>query len=193
SVLLGTGGGALAAAVNYTVGSSPQAVAVDDFGGDGKLDVAVANYNNNTVSIFPGNGDGTLGTRVDVAANGSNPNWIVAVDLTGQGKSDLATGNYGDGTVSVLRNNGSGVFAAGVTYPTIPNTSFGVYDIIAGDFNGDGKQDLAVANHNYGRTGVYLGNGDGTLQAAQNYAVNSIALVAADFNEDGRLDLATAS
>src|SRR5204863_7074664 len=52
---------------------------------------------------------------------------------------------------------------------------------------------LAVANHAYGRTGVYLGNGDGTLQTAQSYAVNSIALAAGDFNEDGRFDLATAS
>src|SRR5262249_16138537 len=159
--------------VPYATGNSPQAVAVADFNGDGKLDLATANYSSNSVTLYRGTGTGTFTTRVDVAVNASNPNWLVTVDLNNDGKADLATPNSGDGTVSVLLNNGSGTFAPGVVYAALSGTSFGLYSITAGDFNGDGKQDLAVANHNYGRVGVFLGNGDGTLLAGQNYNVNA--------------------
>src|SRR5439155_5114899 len=148
----------------------------------------------NTVSIFLATGSRTFGPHTDLGTGSSTkPNWIVAVDLTGDGKAELATANYGNATVSVFINNGSGAFAASVVYPAVPGTGYGLYDMVAGDFNKDGKQDLAVANHVYGRTGVYFGNGDGTLQTGQSYNVNSIALVAGDFKEDGVPDLATIS
>ena len=64
-----------------------------------------------------------------------------------------------------------------------------------GDFNGDGKPDLAVANSGSNNVSVLLGNGDGTFQAAVNYAAgnapNSVAV--GDFNGDGKADLAVAN
>ena len=64
-----------------------------------------------------------------------------------------------------------------------------------GDFNGDGRPDLAVANFNSGNVSVLLGNGNGTFQAAQNFTAGSYSysVVAGDFNGDGRPDLAVAN
>ena len=67
--------------------------------------------------------------------------------------------------------------------------------LVAGDFNGDGRTDLAVANSGSNDVSVLLGNGDGTFQPQVTYAVGSgpDALVAGDFNGDGRTDLAVAN
>src|SRR5580698_4753354 len=70
--------------------------------------------------------------------------------------------------------------------------------IAVGDFNKDGKLDLAVSNYNngsVGSVGIFLGNGDGTFQPEVDYAVGSgpVVVMAADFNRDGNLDLVTAN
>ncbi len=65
--------------------------------------------------------------------------------------------------------------------------------LIAADFNGDGKQDIAVANGAGNSASIYLGNGDGTFQAPANYTTAHgfpDAIIAGDFNGDGKLDLA---
>ena len=63
---------------------------------------------------------------------------------------------------------------------------------MAGDFSGDGRLDLAVANNGSNDVSVLMGNGDGTFQPAVQYAAGGspVALVAGDFSGDGRLDLA---
>src|SRR5271166_3044762 len=67
--------------------------------------------------------------------------------------------------------------------------------IVAGDFKGDGRTDLAVANAGSNDVSVLLGNGDGTFQNQKTYAVGTepSALVAGHFNRDGRTDLAVAN
>jgi hypothetical protein len=60
SVLLGTGGGSFGAKTDFATGTSPQAVAIGDLNGDGKLDLAVANAISNTVSILIGSGSGSF-------------------------------------------------------------------------------------------------------------------------------------
>ncbi len=69
------------------------------------------------------------------------------------------------------------------------------FSVAAGDFNGDGKVDLAVANEGSNSVSVLLGNGDGTFAAAQNFAtgVNPWSVAVSDFNGDGKLDLAVAN
>ena len=66
---------------------------------------------------------------------------------------------------------------------------------MAGDFTGDGRTDLAVANGNADTVSVLLGNGDGTFQPQVTYAVGiePDAIVAGDFTGDGRTDLAVAN
>ena len=66
------------------------------------------------------------------------------------------------------------------------------YSVAIGDFNGDGRPDLAVANVDSNTVSVLLGNGDGTFQAAVNYGVGTkpFSVVVGDFNGDGKPDLA---
>lgn len=71
--------------------------------GDGKPDLAVANYGSNAVSVFLADGDGTLRTAVSYAA-GLGPHSVAVADFNGDGKPDVAVANLGDG-VSVLLNS----------------------------------------------------------------------------------------
>ena len=76
-------------AQSYAVGTNPTSVAVGDFNGDGKLDVAVANSGSSNVSILLGNGDGTLQPARNFDA-GVAPNGIAVADFNGDGKLDIA-------------------------------------------------------------------------------------------------------
>src|SRR5205823_4390180 len=105
SILLGNGDGTFAAAVNYGAGSLPVSVAIGDFNGDGKSDVAVANDGSNNISILLGNGNATFAAAVNYAA-GSFPTSVAIGDFTGDGMSDLAIANYNSDDVSILLGNG---------------------------------------------------------------------------------------
>ncbi|MHB1056219.1 MAG: FG-GAP repeat domain-containing protein, partial [Thermoleophilia bacterium] len=91
----------------------------------------------------------------------------------------------------ILLGNGNGTFAAAVNYAA------GVYprSVTTGDFNQDGKTDLAVANAGDNNVSILLGNGNGTFAAAVNYAagVSAVSVTAGDFNADGKTDLAVAN
>ena len=195
SNLLGNGDGTFQNQVTYAVGSYPDAIVAGDFTGDGHTDLAVANSEDNDVSILLGNGNGTFQAQKTYAV-GSGPDAIVAGDFTGDGRTDLAVANYGafknyEGTVSILLGNGDGTFQNQVTY-AVGSSPFA---LVAGDFTGDGRTDLAVVNSNYGGPGtvsVLLGNGDGTFQDQKTYLVGNApdAIVTGDFTGDGRTDLA---
>jgi hypothetical protein len=81
---------------DFTTGRSPRSVAVGDFNGDGKPDLAVANQGSNNVSVLLGNGDGTFQAARNFAA-GSSPSSVAVGDFIGVGRLDLAVGNAGNG------------------------------------------------------------------------------------------------
>ena len=76
-------------------------VAVGDFNGDNKPDLAVANETSNTVSVLLGNGNGTFAAKVDYATGGY-PNAVAVGDFNGDNKPDLDVANYSSDTVSIL-------------------------------------------------------------------------------------------
>jgi len=170
-------------------------VAVGDFNGDGKLDLAVANISLGnpgpiSVSVLLGNGDGTFQPAVNYSA-GSYPSSVTVADFNGDGKLDLAVANNGSNNVSILLGNGDGTFQPAVDYSAGSNPS----SVTVADFNGDGKLDLAVANNGSNNVSILLGNGDGTFQPAVEYGAgsNPTSVTVADFNGDGKLDLAVAN
>jgi hypothetical protein len=185
SVMPGNGDGTFQAPIdNATLPTFIPSVAVGDFNGDGKLDVAAAAPNTGfvDVAILMGNGDGTLQPAVHHPVN-FGPTSLVAVDLNGDGKLDIAY----EGGLGVLLGNGDGTFQPEVDYLV-----FGE-QIVAGDFNHDGKIDLAAAHLAFraAEVSVSLNNGDGTFQTASTYRAGSEPrfVSTGDFNGDHNLDL----
>src|SRR6266568_4591979 len=196
SVLLGNGDGTFQPPRTLPIATHPALVAVGDFNGDGKPDLAISSVGDNTVSVLLGNGDGTF-LAPQVTPVGLNPWYFAVGDFNGDGKLDLAVADYGcpldctsspSNTVTVLLGNGNGTFLPGPSL-TVGNGPAGV---AVGDFNGDGKPDLAVANLNDNTLSILLGNGDGTFQAPQTFAgvgTKPYFVAVGDFNRDGKPDL----
>lgn len=169
----------------------PQSVAVADFDGDGRLDLAVPVYSIFTslpdVDIFLGNGSGKFTAGPALSAIGQNANNVAVGDFNGDGKADLAISLPDAGEVEVMLGNGDGTFTA-MTPIRVPY----VFTVWTGDFNGDGIADLVVAGY---EVTVLLGNGDGTFRVEPSISITGggYALAVADLNGDGIADLAVAN
>jgi hypothetical protein len=203
-VLLGNGDGTFQAAVAYDV-PTPSSVVAADVNGDGKPDLVAASqcfaYScaQGGVYVLLGNGDGTFQPAVGYSSGGYEAASAVVADVNGDGKPDLLVGNSCSsssscnntpdaGTVGVLLGNGDGTFGTAQTYGSGAGDLDGYGETVAvADVNGDGKPDLVLAAQN--GTGVLLGNGDGTFQAAVPYGSGGSFVTVADVNGDGSLDL----
>jgi hypothetical protein len=187
---------AFASPVSYFTGTHPTSVAVADFNGDGKRDLATADQIADTVSILLGNGDGTFAVAVPYAA-GSQPVFVAADDVNGDGYPDLAVANIAGSNVSILLNNGDGTFAAAVNYAVGEQP----LSVAIGDLNADGKPDLAVGSLSQSASNfpnnvwILLGTGTGTFGTPTRFAGGSgpASVAEADLNDDGKIDLAVAN
>lgn len=197
TILLGKGDGTLAASSAAPSSTNSTTIATGDFNGDGIPDLVGIRINSNSSSatILLGNGDGTFTPKSPGPATGDLPTSIAVGDFNGDGKADLAFPNalnelppYGPSTVTILLGNGDGTFkpaaASSIALNTEPSLA------LVGDFNGDGKADLAISGL------IFLGSGTGTF-AAPSGGTNVIGApgnglapqVAGDLNGDGITDL----
>ena len=139
------------------VGADVRSVAVADFDGDGRPDLAVADVDSSTVTVLLKVGQGEPAI-ITTHAVGTFALRVAAGDFTGDGKPDIISVNNASSNISLLRNNGSGGFISAGTFNSGPGV-----DVAVGDFNNNGTLDVAVAVG----TGVsiLLGNGQGSFSA----------------------------
>ncbi len=190
--------GSFAPKVDFQTGTHPLDLAVADLDGDGKPDLAVPNYLDNTISVLRNTSvrgsiaDSSFAARVDFIA-GEGPHGIATGDLDGDGKPDLVVTNYNDNTISVLRNTstaGSVSFAQKVDFPT---GSFPFVVAIA-DLDGDGKLDIAVTNYHGNTVSVFRNRcsvGGISFASSIDFETGSypVGICICDLNADNKPDL----
>ena len=181
---------------DFPAGARAETVDVADINGDGKPDV-VATLDSfaqplGRMSILLNDGTGKFAAPKIVSMQG-DPNRPVFGDVNNDGKLDIVTGLFTgttDGRVAVLLGDGAGNFSQAPNSPfsTLSRNSAAV---VIGDFNEDGKRDLAVPGPQSG-VDILLGDGTGAFAAGVNTPINgafSFFLTGGDFNGDGHLDL----
>ena len=192
-VLLGNGDGTFRASWHHTTVGQMEAVVVADLNGDGKLDVAALTTLCDSLLLMYGNGDGTFTLGPEYLAGLAATNNLstdLAVLLKPGGTQGIAVRDfispisYYETSVNILRLNGNSLKSAKLI--RTPDQPFGM---LAGDFNNDGKLDLATSQS----TGlaVMLGNGDGTFQpmVVSPGFPGSYPINVADLNNDGIPDV----
>jgi hypothetical protein len=201
SVTVNQGDGTFQERERHTLRGHPVSLAITDFDGDARMDIATANEQHGdpgTVSVLLNDKGGSFVLRPELGyeIRDSYPGSLAAVDLNGDLKPDIAVLGRGAGEVSVLLNDGQGSFSEAKTYAAgaFPRA------MTAADLDVDGDFDLVVADAGCpacelpipGGIAVLRNRGDGSFEEAIGFAQGrSISdMVLRDLNGDGRLDLA---
>jgi hypothetical protein len=199
-VLLGNGDGTFTTGQTYTSTDTLGNYVIADLDGDGIPDIAVIDRTSDLILLYVGNGDGTFTASSAAPASTYGTPWDIATgDFNGDGLADLAvatSAQNGPGAVTILLSNGDGTF----TKASAPAVGVFPESLVVGDFNRDGKLDLAAANESDGTVTVLVGHGDGTFTEATGspmtvslgsaYNGGPPLLLKGDFNGDGKLDIA---
>ncbi|RNJ42300.1 hypothetical protein DNR46_28165, partial [Mesorhizobium japonicum] len=199
----GTGGFSAPVAIQYP-GQYGDNLVATDVNNDGKLDLVVASYNpslaTDSVGVLLGNGNGTFQPLISSAIPGTSDSehfGLAVGDINGDGLADVVMSSLSNNSLEIMLGDGQGHFQIKQIIPY--NTTGGSYasGVALGDFNHDGKLDLAVADYS-GGIKLYQNDGTGNFTFAQTIvpvsgpaapANNWPGLLAADVNKDGAVDL----
>jgi Bacterial Ig-like domain (group 3)/FG-GAP-like repeat len=203
--LKGYGDGTFRAALNYyspipaSTWGDGFTVASGDFNGDGYPDFALGNCCNYSlgVTVFLSRPDGSLQPGVDYVnplVSNSDLRYVAVADVNKDGKLDIVVEDANNRDVQIFTGAGDGTFTVGSTFASDTQGGY-PGGVVMGDYNGDGFQDIAIANSNDGGedVAILLNDGTGNLLAPVTYSLsssfNTIQMAAADLNGDGKLDL----
>lgn len=187
-ILISNGDGTFASPEWYPVGGQAS-VTMGDLDNDGKLDVVAGVSFGAGLLLLKGHGDGRLSDAEQIGTV-TGAQFLALADWDGNGLLDVLSASNTSSAVSLFTNHNPEPFRLawqlGVARPL---------SLVAGDWNGDGKPDLAASSG--GASGVWVieGCGDGTVKGAVHYVVGTTTtgLVTADFNQDGIPDLAASN
>lgn len=185
---LGRGNGIFDIGSDFSVASGPQHIEIADFNNDSRPDFAVVGTTTFTVGVNSATNPGTFTTNT--VTHGLNSVYLLPGDFNSDGKVDILISRFGSNSVRLFPGNGTGIFTTvGVTAIVVGQAPWGS---IAGDFNKDGKLDVAVVSNSNDTVSILLGTGSGlsttpiTLQTID----DPVDITVGDFNSDSNLDLA---
>jgi len=181
--------------VNYWVtGDSPVDVITYDFNNDGILDMAVSvsTQDGGNVLIYTGKNDGSFNNPTNYPfPAGFYPQYLTTSDFNRDGKPDIAVSSSVN-KLGIMQNNGDGTFTVITHNLNYPGVYGPFQQIVSGDFNRDGKPDIALKSSHFTDAGILVlfGRGDGTFSYSSFYSLPKAGDVAlCDFNKDGILDM----
>jgi hypothetical protein len=193
SVFLGSENGTFTKSNTYFTGtnSGPCIIVVGHFNDDQHLDIAVANFDSNSIGIFLGWGNGSFQIYTVISTGSSRPIWLHIADLNDDTLLDIVTANYGHHSISIFTGHGNGKFSHWITYPT-GYDSFPT-SVITADFNNDNFLDLAVANSGTNNIGILFANGNGTFSNQKIFSTgrysNPHSIATGYFDQDIFIDI----
>jgi FG-GAP-like repeat len=196
SVLLGDGQGHLAPGGRFpfsTNGKDPVASATGDLNGDHLADVVVANSTSGNITVLLGDpAGGLLLAPGFLTPAGVHPVSVAVADFNLDGRLDVAAANNGSANVSVLLGDGQGRLGPALGSP-VSTGGIRPAGVTTGDFNGDGRPDVAAVNNGSGDVAVLLGDGQGRFGAGPGSPFSTggtrpVAISSGDYNGDGKLD-----
>jgi hypothetical protein len=170
----------------YPIGGSTvhldRSLATADLNRDGNLDLIMVDPTNKSVAVLYGNGDGTFQSAIDIYAGATitDVTGVAVGDFNKDGNPDIVVAALPTigwtGGINVLLSNGNGTFQAPVSYTNPSGVNDG--QVVIADLNADGILDVVETSWGHWDVAVFLGNSNGTFQAAKNYTVPSATDVA---------------